>query len=388
MPNGWPASGEAGPRQTQAARKLEAMVALARSERQIAAEDNEFDGDPWALNVANGTLDLRTRRAARSQSGRSAYQSRRRWPMTRRPSALCGWPFSRIMAGDQELISFLPARRRLQFGRLDSTITRYSFPMERAATARAPFLRTIIAMLGDDYAMQAAPDVLTVSRDRHPTELADFAGKRFVASIEVDEGKRLAEALVKQLTGGDPMKARFMRQDFFQFEPTFKLFLAANHKPVIRGTDWAIWRHVKLIPFTVTIPEAEQDKSLGEKLRAELPGILAWAVAGCLAWQREGLSVPDAVKKATEAYRAESDTLGQFLAECTTIEGANLQAQAGPLFEAYKQWCAANSEHELTRVSFGRQLVDAALTNSRIRIPARCSIWAWVCVRSLRKAAK
>ena len=179
------------------------------------------------------------------------------------------------------------------------------------SNGKSTFLRTIIAMLGDDYAMQAAPDVLTVSKDGTLRSWPTWRAHGLVASIEVDEGKRLAEALVSGLTGGDPMKARFMRQDFFQFEPTFKLFLAANHKPVIRGTDWAIWRRVKLIPFLVTIPRPSKIRCC----REAKGGAARHPRMGCarlLAWQRDSMAVPEQVKQATDAYRAESDTLAAF----------------------------------------------------------------------------
>ena len=155
------------------------------------------------------------------------------------------------------------------------------------------------------------------SGDGIPNDVARLKGARLVNARETEEGKRLAEALVKEMTGGDTITALFLRQEYFDFKPEFKIFLAANHKPVIRGTDLAIWRRIRLIPFTVTIPAEEQDRRLGRKLEAELSGILAWAVRGCQAWQREGLGMPAAVKAATEAYRAESDLLAAFLAECT-----------------------------------------------------------------------
>src|SRR5262249_54371075 len=146
-------------------------------------------------------------------------------------------------------------------------------------------------------------------------DVARLKGARFVSAIEAEDGRRLAEALIKQMTGGDTMTARFLYGEFFEFLPEFKIFLAVNHKPLIRNTDHAIWRRIRLVPFTVTIPEAERDKDLPAKLRRELSGILAWAVQGCLDWQRAGLGMPEAVKAATAEYRAEMDVLDQFLAE-------------------------------------------------------------------------
>jgi putative DNA primase/helicase len=134
-----------------------------------------------------------------------------------------------------------------------------------------------------------------------------YSGVLYVSASEVQDGQRFSEGLVKQLTGGDRIKARFLFQEYFEFVPQFKLFLACNYKPIVRGTDLAIWERIKLVPFTVTIPPAERDTDPGTKLRAELEGMFAWAVRGCLAWQREGLGTPPEVTQATRAYQAEMD---------------------------------------------------------------------------------
>jgi putative DNA primase/helicase len=158
-----------------------------------------------------------------------------------------------------------------------------------------------------------------------------------VATIETEEGKRIAEALMKQMTGGDRIRARKMRQDHFEFKATHKIVLAANHKPQVRGTDFAVWRRIKLVPFTVTIAEKDKDKELPQKLQAELPGILAWAVAGCLDWRRHGLGEPEEVRQATLSYQAEQDTVQAFLDECCHVH-AEARAQSAPLLAAYLAW--------------------------------------------------
>jgi len=157
-----------------------------------------------------------------------------------------------------------------------------------------------------------------------------------------------------------------MRQDFFEFAPTHKLLLVANHKPAVRGVDHAIWRRICLIPFDVTIPEGEQDKQLPSKLRAEAPGILAWAVRGCLTWQRRGLDVPAAVRAATEQYRTESDTLGAFLEECT-VAGDACQVMASELYKAYQAWCERSGERALSATTFGKRLAERGLDKYRQR---------------------
>ena len=344
---------------SQSRGKIEAAVKLAESEPTVSARAEDFDADPWLLNCENGALDLRTGQLRPHARGDLLT---RLAPVAYDPAAICPtWDafLTHIMGGSADMLGFL--QRAVGYSLTGSVQEQcLFFPYGGGANGKSTFLKAILSMLGKDYAKQAAPELLTVGQDRHPTELADLAGVRFVASIEVAEGKRLAEALVKQLTGGDPVKARLMRQDFFQFDPAFKIWLAANHKPVVKGTDFAIWRRVKLIPFTVTIPEAEQDKRLGDKLQAELAGILAWAVRGCLAWQRDGLGVPSAVIAATEAYRAESDELAGFLLECTDQDERG-QEQAGPLYAAYDAWAKANGLTErdkLSAIRFGRRLLE------------------------------
>ena len=177
---------------------------------------------------------------------------------------------------------------------------------------------------------------------------------------EAEADRRLSEVLVKQLTGGDRITARFLFREFFEFTPAFKLFLACNHKPVIAGTDYAIWRRIRLIPFDVTIPREEQDKKLPAKLREELPGVLTWLVRGCLDWQRDGLTEPTEVLDATQAYREEMDILGGFLTE-RCILGPRYKAPAADLYNAYKTHCEANGEEPIKQTTFGMRLSERGI---------------------------
>jgi putative DNA primase/helicase len=171
----------------------------------------------------------------------------------------------------------------------------------------------------------------------------------------------VAEALMKQLTGGDTLKARKLYQDFYEITPTWKIFLAANHKPTIRGADYAVWRRIKLVPFTVTISDDEKDKNLPQRLRAEWPGILAWMVRGCLLWQRDGLGEPEEVKRATDAYQAEQDTLGGFIAECCWVH-AEAKAKASELFDAYQRW---SGDKAMTQREFAKRLAEKNFEGKR-----------------------
>jgi putative DNA primase/helicase len=213
--------------------------------------------------------------------------------------------------------------------------------------------------------MNAPPGLLMATKsDRHPTELADLHGKRLVAAVETADGGYLSEALVKQLTGGDSIRARRMREDFWQFQVSHTVILATNHKPTIRGTDHGIWRRIRLVPFAVTIPDAEQDKQLVAKLRAEWPAILRWAVVGCIDWQRNGLGAPAEVQQATESYRTESDVLGAFLEE-RCIVGDGRHVRAGDLYQAYKRWADEHGEHVESLTRFGGRITERGFSKGR-----------------------
>jgi putative DNA primase/helicase len=339
---------------------LKAMVSLAESEPTIPVLPRDLDADPWLLNCINGTLAL--------QPGELRLHRRddlltKIISVAYNPEAQCPtWLMflDQIMASNKELIGFL--QKAIGYSLTGDVSEQVLFILwGTGANGKSTFLNTIMAMLGP-YAMKATSELLMVSRnDRHPTERADLFSKRFVAAIETEEGQRLAEVFVKEATGGDPIRARRMREDFWEFLPTHKVFLATNHKPVIRGTDHAIWRRIRLIPFTVTIPDDEQDKGLFLKLREELPGILHWAVEGCLAWQREGLGIPGEVKAATEGYRTEMDVIGQFLEE-HCILNPQIQARASTLYKVYKEWCEAAGEYAVNQRRFGMSLSERGFT--------------------------
>jgi putative DNA primase/helicase len=225
------------------------------------------------------------------------------------------------------------------------------------ANGKSTFLNTISRMLGD-YAHHTPTETL-MSKDRYsiPADLARLKGARFVTAIEAEKGNKLAEALIKQMTGGDPITARFLYGNFFQFKPEFKLFLATNHKPNIAGGDHAIWRRIRLIPFNVVIPEKLQDKELPQKLENELPGILNWAIEGCREWQEKGLQTPKKVKATTAEYRDELDTIKTFIDECLR-KSLRSETKASALYDRYKRWCEANGEFIHSQKVLGLRLTD------------------------------
>jgi putative DNA primase/helicase len=223
---------------------------------------------------------------------------------------------------------------------------------------KSTLFNALLDTFGPDYGMKAPLGLLMAkSNEQHPCERADLFGKRFVVCIEVEEGQRFAESLVKELTGGDRIRARFMRQDFFEFSPTHHLFLCVNHKPTVRGTDTGIWRRIRLWPFSIGIPEEEQDKQLPEKLQAERAGILAWAVCGAIAWANNGLAEPDEVRMATAAYRSEQDVLATFIVErCEVNSYFNVRASA--LYSEYAKWADNAGEYVLPQRRFGLALAE------------------------------
>jgi putative DNA primase/helicase len=194
--------------------------------------------------------------------------------------------------------------------------------------------------------------------------LASLRGARLVTAQETEQGRRWAEAKIKQLTGGDPIPARFMRQDFFTFMPKFKLLISGNNKPAIRGVDEAIRRRFHLIPFTVTIPEAERDLLLPDKLKAEWPGILQWAIEGCMEWQRIGLAPPAAVRQATDAYLAAEDAVALWLDEYCTAD-PNYAERIAALFASWKAWAETAGEFVGNQKRFVHALEDRGLVRER-----------------------
>jgi putative DNA primase/helicase len=339
------------------------MVELAKSEPGVPVTPERLDADPWVLNVCNGTLDLRT---GHLRPHARADLLTKLAPVTYDPGALCPtWEafLSRILAGDVALIRFV--QKVIGYSLTGSTQEQCLFILYGAgANGKSTLIQTISALLGD-YARQTPTESLLVQRgDGVRNDLARLQGARFVSAVEVEGGRRLAEALVKQLTGGDTITARFLYGEHFEFQPMFKLWLAVNHKPVVQGTDHAIWRRLRLIPFTVTIPAAEQDKRLTEKLRAELPGILRWAVEGCLAWQQEGLAPPTAVKRATGDYRAEMDVIAAFIRDCCVVEPQR-QVSTSELYAEYRGWCEQMGESAVTQKAFGTALRERGCTPGR-----------------------
>jgi len=232
------------------------------------------------------------------------------------------------------------------------------------ANGKSTFLNTIMYLLGD-YALATPTETfMKKNGDNYSNDVARLRGTRFVTTTEVEQGRRLSEPLIKKITGNDEMTARFLYGEFFNFMPTFKIFMATNHKPVIKGTDHGIWRRIKLIPFNVRIPEEKQDKHLEQKLWEEASGILNWLLEGIAVWQRERLIPPKAVSFATDEYREEMDVIGNFIKEkCVQKENASITIKR--LYKAYSDWCEGNHEHPVSERFLTLRLKEMGFVQDR-----------------------
>lgn len=339
--------------------RIEAMVSLAKSE--VPIQPNELDQDIWLFNCTNGVIDLKT---GELRPHKREYMITKLSPVAYDPKAECPtWQqFLNDIFQDeqgkvkQDTIDFL--QKAVGYALTGDTLEQVLFFLYGTGrNGKSTFMNLIKEIFGE-YGKQTNADTFTVKKgDRVNNDIAALKGARLVAATESEEGARLAESLVKQLTGGEPVQARFLHQEFFEYIPQFKIFFTTNHKPIISGADEGIWRRIRLIPFTITIPEVKLDKELPLKLRNEMPGILRWMVEGCLKWQQEGLGVPQEVQDATNSYRDEMDTLGNFLQECCLIH-ANAKSKCADIYNTYSDWCSNNGEYELTKNKFNRKLEE------------------------------
>ncbi len=334
---------------------------LARADRRHAATTDEWDADPWLLNTPGGVVDLKTgRKRPHERADRMTKIT------TATPGGDCPtWRrfLDEVTGGDVELQAYL--QRVVGYALTGSTQEHALFFLYgTGANGKSVFVNTLATILGD-YATNAPMDTFMETRtDRHPTDMAGLRGARFVAAIETEQGRRWAESKLKNLTGGDKISARFMRQDFFAFWPQFKLFVAGNHKPAIRNIDEAMKRRLHLIPFTITVPPERRDKYLQQKLLAERDGILAWALEGCLAWQRAGLNPPAIVQAATEEYFEAEDALGRWLDE-RCVREANAKSLTAELFNDWKQWADSAGEFVGSQRRFSDLLITRGVEKWR-----------------------
>lgn len=359
-------------RDIASASTVAAVERLARADDRFRATADQWDSDPWLLNTPGGVIDLRLG----TNFGHSPHHYMTRMTAVAAPVLKAECPLwhrflERITGGDQDLQKFLA---RI-FGYALSGSTREHalfFFYGTGANGKSVLIETVRGVLGD-YAAVAPIEAFTASPfDRHPTEIARLQGTRLVTAVETEKDRAWAEAKIKNLTGGDRVTARFMRQDFFEYLPQFKLVVAGNHKPPLRNVDEAIRRRVYLVPFTVTIPPSERDPELVEKLKAEWPGILRWMMDGCREWQRIGLQPPAVVTAATEAYFRAEDAIGSWIAECCIVEKQR-EERSSDLFTSWKGWAERAGETVGSQKNLTQSLEARGFSSRHTRYGSRVS---------------
>lgn len=339
-------------RRIESAFVLGQVMKLVRAEPSIALTGSALDADPWLLNTPSGVIDLRTGALSLPRPELLATKLTRTGPDY--GGAAPEW--RRFLAeatnNDAELEGFL--QRLAGYGLTGSTSEQtLTFIFGPGGNGKSVFLNAIREVMGD-YAAVAAMDTFTASHfDKHTTDLADLLGARLVTANETQAGRRWDEQRVKQLSGGEPIKARFMRQDNFTYLPSFKLIFSGNHKPEVRDLDPAMRRRMHIVPFTVT--PSKVDRELGTKLRSEYPAILAWMVEGAKQWLRDGLRPPPAVLAATEEYFEEEDPFARWAEEETT-EAPGTVTPVMVLFEAWREWCGQTGEYAGTVKRFAHTM--------------------------------
>jgi putative DNA primase/helicase len=350
--------------QSESEARLRAAVSLAETERAVIVDAMQLDANPMLFNAGNGTIDLKT---GELREHRRDDLLTKITPVAYDPEARSEmWEafLARTTGNDDELTGFL----RRAFG---YTLTGHTgeevlfFAHGPTATGKSATLDAGKAVLGEYAAVADFETFLKRHGDAGVrNDVARLAGARFVLSIEVDDGKALAEGLLKLLTGGDTVAARFLYRETFEFQPRFKLWLAANSRPRVSADDAAIWRRILQLPFVHVIPEADRDERVKLQLRTDPQvhsAILAWAVQGCLEWQKVGLAVPKCVRDYTNEYRDENDRLRDWLADCCTLDPAGWTSTAD-LRHSYEEWCVDNAEKPLVPRLFGTSLTAKGCT--------------------------
>lgn len=338
----------------KSAKTVAAVERLARYDRIHATRAEQWDADPWLLGTPGGTVDLKT---GQMRAAVPDEYITKQTAIAPDPSVECPQWLGVLhwaMAGDVEMVAFL----QRMWGYVLTGITREHalfFPYGTGGNGKGTVVNTATLIMGD-YATVAPMETFTESKgDRHPTDLAMLRGARLVASQETERGRKWAESRVKALTGGDPITARFMRQDFFTFTPEFKLVIAANDKPAIASVDEAIRRRFHLIPFEQHISAESRDEELADKLRAEWPGILAWMIEGTQLWLEQGLKPPEKVQAATEAYLDEQDSFGSWISD-TCKTGPREWASVASLYESWATWAKKSGEEAGSSKAFSSEM--------------------------------
>jgi putative DNA primase/helicase len=335
------------------------------------ADVKDLDADPWLLNCANGTVDLHTL-ALRGHD--PADRITKVTAAAYRPDVIGEvWQeFLERVLPDIEVRAYLQRILGLSLlGEVNGDKQIAPVLNGTGANGKTTAIEAVTFALGD-YGHTAEPTLLMAKNgETHPTGTADLLGRRLVSTAETEQRRRFDIALLKRLTGGDTLKARFMRQDFFEFEPSHLLVMSTNHLPRIDDDTVAVWRRLRVIPFTVEIPETDWDDELKDKLRAEADAVLSWVIGGWRDYRDRGVATPEAVRAATGEYKAESDSVGRFIEDECFTGGAQSAARTQVLYARWEKWAAKDGCLPLSRIAFGRALdakgFPAEKTHDRLR---------------------
>jgi putative DNA primase/helicase len=363
--------------QSQNRSRLDSMIALAQA--KVPIEIDKLDADPMLIGVENGYVDLKTGELLPAERGRyvtkiaaveyDAEAKAPRWLQF----------LDEIFAGNTELIEFV--QRAVGYSLTGDTREQCFFLLHgRGRNGKSTFIETLLSLLGP-HAMATQPETIMMTRRDSGSaspELAAMPGIRLLSTVETQENRRLNESLVKQLVGGDRITARKLYADFFQFYPEFKLWLASNYLPEIKDTSYAMWRRIRLVPFDVQFTDETDDQDLKRKLLAELPGILTWAVQGCRAWQRDGLTAPASVLKATVEYQHSQDPIADFIDERIELSDVFVSTKA-EVYRTYETWCKKNGEIPLSNLRLTADLKARGWIDARLHGGIRS--WKGVAVR-------
>ena len=338
-------------------RRIQAIVGLLKMQPSIKVIEKDLDKDIYLFNVEGLTLNLKTGKA-REPNIKNLITKKSRF-IYEKDAECPTWNLflMQIFNKDLQLIRFI--QKAMGYALSGDVSEQCLFILwGTGANGKSTFLNVMLELFGD-YALSTGIETFMKKNSEQSNDIARLKGMRLVTTSEIEQGRQISESLIKMVTGEDALTARFLYGEYFSFKPTFKIFMATNHKPKIRGADNGIWRRIKMIPFTVTIPPEQRDKNLTEKLIAENSGILNWLLKGYAMWKKEGLEEPAAVREANEEYRMDMDSVGTFVTDCLELD-ASLQWRlpTNLLYQTYIKWCSKNNERVMSQKWLGMRMSE------------------------------
>ena len=344
--------------------QLDSMIQVAKTEKGITISQSQLDQNKYLLGVTNGVVNLST--GGLIDSSKESMITKRCGTVFNPNTECPQWLnfVNEITNGNKELADYL--KKIVGYSLTGETKEQLFFFLHgHGANGKSVFVNTVQDMLGD-YAMQTpVSTIMTRGKGSINNDIARLRGARFVNTTETDEGSRFNESEIKLITGGDMISARFLHKEYFEYRPQFTLWISGNHKPV-PGDSYSIWRRLILIPFDVRFSENKQDKNLSYKLRAELPGILNWAIEGCLEWQDDGLTTPKVILDATKEYQTEMDRINSWMEDCCSSSASNHNSvKSSDLYKSYKSWADDNGEWRMNQRILGTKLAERGFQKRR-----------------------